>query len=345
MPPTQRVTVRITSTTDLLALIPYLLGFQPESSLVLVALHDDGRLLGAARLTLPAADEPLGPLHTALDQVAATITADTGAFVVLAGYGPAEQVERAVSTAALALRTADVRIGEAVRVADGRFWRLGGDDPDACPPEGIAFDPTDSPVTATAVYAGLVALPDREALAAILAPVFGPARDRMVAATVAACAFLADLMAAAAPASTGGHPDAALDTPVGRALQRAARTYLTHAQHSYRVRQPVDDEHAATLTVLLQLPSLHDFAARHTTGEPWQIEMWSDLVRRAEPEFTAAPATLLALAAIQAGTGALADIAVHRALDADPDDRFAQLLARAIRAGIDPDTVAALLAD
>jgi hypothetical protein len=345
MPPTKRLTVRITNTTDLLALIPYLLGFQPDSSLLLVTINDDGRLLNADLLNLPTADEPIGPLRTALDQVATTITVHTGASVMLAGYGPADQVELAVSTAALALRTAGVAIREALRVADGRFWRLGCDDPDTCPPEGIPFDPTDSPVTATAVYAGLVALPDRATLAATLAPVTGPARDAMVAATVAACAFLSDLMDAAAPAGTGEHPDAVLDTPLGQALQRAARTYLTHAQDSYRARQPVDDEHAATLTVLLQLPSLHDFAARHTTGEPWQVDMWTDLVRRAEPEFTAAPATLLALAAIQAGTGALADIAVHRALDADPDDHFAQLLASAIRAGIDPDTVTALLAD
>ncbi len=345
MAPTERLTVRITSTTDLLTLIPYLLGFQPDSSLVLVAINDDGRLTNASRLTLPTVDTPLGPLHTALDQVATTITEHTGAGVLLAGYGPAEQVEPAVSAATVTLRTAGVTIRETLRVADGRFWRLGCDDPDICPPEGIPFDPTDSPVTATAVYAGLVALPDREALAATLAPITGPARDRMVAATVAACAFLSDLMDAAGPAGSGEHPDAALDTPLGRALQRAARTYLTHAQHSYRARQPVDDERAATLTVLLQLPSLYDFAARQTTGERWQIEMWTDLVRRAEPEFAAAPATLLALAAIQAGTGALADIAVHCALDADPDDHFAQVLASAIRAGIDPDTVTALLAE
>src|SRR5437016_3831661 len=115
MAPTQRLTVRITSTTDLLALIPYLLGFQPESSLVLVAITDDGRLTNVARLTLPTVDEPLGPLHTALDQVATTITAHAGVDVVLAGYGPAEQVELAVSAACRALRTAGVAIREAVR--------------------------------------------------------------------------------------------------------------------------------------------------------------------------------------------------------------------------------------
>ena len=340
---TNRPTVRINSITDLLALIPYLLGFHPVSSLVLMAIDDDGRILIAGRLDLPTPGEPPGPLHTALDKAAAKINTHGGAGVVLAGYGPAEQVELAVTAATGALHSVGIPIRAALRVAEGRFWRLDCDDPVGCPPQGTPFDPADSPVTAAAVYAGLIALPDRDALAATLAPVTGPARDGMVAATAAACAFFTQLLDAAAP-EAGNHPDAVLDTRLGRGLQAAARTYLTQAQHRYRARQPVDDEHAATLTVLLELPSLREFAARRTTGEAWQIQMWTDLVRRAEPEFTAAPATLLTLCALQAGNGALADIAVHRALDVDPDHRLAQLLAQAIAAGIDPDTITALLA-
>jgi hypothetical protein len=206
------------------------------------------------------------------------------------------------------------------------------------------------------VYAGLVALPDRHALADTLAPVTGPARDRMVAATAMACEFLAGLLDAAraevaASGQTGdgadddsdGDPDAVLHTPIGLALQGAARTYLTQAQDSYRSGRPVGDDHAAAVTVLLELPSLRDFAARRTSREAWQIEMWSDLVRRAEPPFTAPAATMLALCALQAGSGALASIAVDRALDADADNRLALVLAHAIAAGIDPATVTALV--
>jgi len=42
-----------------------------------------------------------------------------------------------------------------------------------------------------------IALPDREALAATLAPATGAARDGMVTATVAACALLTELLDAA----------------------------------------------------------------------------------------------------------------------------------------------------
>jgi Tfp pilus assembly protein PilF len=72
--------------------------------------------------------------------------------------------------------------------------------------------------------------------------------------------------------------------------------------------------------------------------------MWADLVRRAEPEFATGPAIMLTLAALQAGDGALAAIAVQRALQADPSDRLANLLAQAVAEGIDPATVTKLLA-
>lgn len=335
-------TLHVRTTTDLLALIPFLLGYHPESSLVLIVRDGDGRLILAGHTTLPTAHADLGWLSTSMSRLAARLTGHLDVSAVLAGYGPARRVERAVHAAAGALDQTGIPISEALRVADGRFWHLGSEQ--TGPPDGTVFDPAGSTVTAEAVYAGLVALPDRAAFTATLDPVTGPARTGMIAATAAACQFLADLMDAAAPAA-GHEPDAALDTPVGQALQHAARTYLGLVQDRYRSGQPADDEHAATLTVLLALPTLRDFAARHTTAEPWQLTMWHDLVRRAEPEFATVPATLLALAALQAGNGTLADIAIRRALDTDPDDPFARLLAQALAAGIAPDTAATLVAD
>jgi len=228
----------------------------------LLAVDDgSGGIVTGARLDLPTADQPLGPVHAALDLVIAKLTTREGISVVLAGYGPADRVEPMVTAAAEALLAAGIPISDALRVADGRFWRLRCADPAACPPHGVPFEPATSPAAAAAVYAGLVALPDREALAATLAPVTGRARDGMVAATVAACVFLDELLdAARADAEAGDRPDSVLDTKVGRALQAAARIYLTQIQDSYRAGQPVDDEHAATLTVLLELASLREFS-------------------------------------------------------------------------------------
>lgn len=355
MASTDRLTIHIHSTEDMLALIPFIVGFQPDASLVLVAIDPRDRgVLFTARISLPTTPESSAALPEALEVVTAHLTPLSGVSVVLVGYGPADPVQTAVDTATDTMRQAGIPIRETLRVADGRFWRLDG----SGPVDGTAFDPTESPVAATAVYAGLVALPDRDALADTLAPVTGPARDAMVAATAVACEFLVQLLDAARAEVTasgesghnsngdsGADPDAALHTPIGVALQKAARIYLAQAQDSYRSGRPVGDDHAAALTVLLDLPSLREFTVRRTSGEAWQIEMWTDLVRRAEPEFTAWPAIMLALCALQAGQGALASVAVDRALDVDPDNRFAHLLAHAIAAGIDPATVTALVAE
>jgi hypothetical protein len=91
------------------------------------------------------------------------------------------------------------------------------------------------------------------------------------------------------------------------------------------------------------MPSVRDAAARDLTGEAWELQMWSDLVRRAEPDFVASSANLLAICALRGGNGLLASLAVARAIDAEPDNRLARLLRHAIDAGISPGEVAALL--
>ena len=64
--------------------------------------------------------------------------------------------------------------------------------------------------------------------------------------------------------------------------------------------------------------------------------LWTDVVRRACPEYVPAPASLLAFTAWQAGEGTLANIAIERALDADPQYSMALLLSDVIDAGVPP---------
>jgi hypothetical protein len=149
-----RPALRVRDTEDVLALIPFLLGFQPEASLVFVALDDaiDG-ILSGARLDLPTVDEPTAAAHAALDKAIARLGTRRGISVVLAGYGSAERVEPMVAAARDALRGAGIGLREALRVADGRFWRLHDTDPVSGPADGVAFDTATSPAAAAAVYA------------------------------------------------------------------------------------------------------------------------------------------------------------------------------------------------
>ena len=63
---------------------------------------------------------------------------------------------------------------------------------------------------------------------------------------------------------------------------------------------------------------------------------WTDLVRRAQPGYAAAPASLLAFTAWQSGDGALANIALDRALADTPGYSMALLLQEALDAGMPP---------
>ena len=67
-------------------------------------------------------------------------------------------------------------------------------------------------------------------------------------------------------------------------------------------------------------------------------QLWTDLTRRACPGYVAAPASLLAFTAWQAGHGALANLAVDRALADQPDYSMALLLRDALTAGLPPAT-------
>jgi hypothetical protein len=64
--------------------------------------------------------------------------------------------------------------------------------------------------------------------------------------------------------------------------------------------------------------------------------LWTDLTRRAQPGYVAAPASLLAFTAWQCGNGALANVALDRALADTPGYSMAQLLRDVIDAGAPP---------
>ena len=66
------------------------------------------------------------------------------------------------------------------------------------------------------------------------------------------------------------------------------------------------------------------------------LRLWTDLTRRARPGYVAPAASLLAFAAWQCGNGALANIALERALADDPRYSMARLLRGVLDAAVPP---------
>ncbi|WP_328851272.1 DUF4192 domain-containing protein [Micromonospora globbae] len=310
----------VTSISDLLAAVPYLLGFHPADSLVTIGLTGH-RITVAARADLPAPATIPDWVPQAVRQHLALLRNVDATTAILIGYGPATAVTPVVDAITPHLHAAGITIFDTLRVTAGRYHSYQCQDPRCCPPDGVPFDPHYSPTTVHAIVAGQTALPDRAALVASLAHTASTgmteasrrAQERALAAQI-----------------SGGRA----------ALIRAGRQAVGEAFARYAADAALTDDEVAWLAVLLADIAVRDHAGQATgqaTGtEPWLLALWTDITRRADPAYAAAPATLLALTAWRHGQGALAAVALDRALAADPHYRLAHLVDHALRHGIPP---------
>ncbi|SCG48259.1 DUF4192 domain-containing protein [Micromonospora halophytica] len=315
-----RLTVR--SPADLVAAVPYLLGFHPADSVVVVAMRGR-RIVFAARADLPDRDtDPRLPAGH-LGDVLARQDADAATVI---GYGPPGRVTPTVDAVRDALAVAGLPVLEALRVTDGRYWSYLCDGVDCCPPDGTPYDPGSSRVSAAAVFAGQVALPDRAALTALVAPGEGHDPAAMRRAGRRAEGRLLTLLEQAPAADLLG----------GRSVRAAGVDAVRAALRRHRRGEQLTDDEVAWLSLLLTHLPVRDHAWERTDGRDEDISLWSDVLRRAEDELIAAPASLLAFAAWRAGQGALAAVALERALAVHPDYSLAHLLDDLLRRGVPP---------
>ena len=308
---TPKLTLR--DPADIAAAVPYLLGFHPSDSVVMIGLRDG---LAAMVQRWDLAEDSDG-LAAAMAQTAQPSRPQS---VLLVGFGPAYLV-RPVLRRLCAILPMPVKA--AVRVADGRcFCELC----DACtPPGGIPFDPTTSRVAAEATVAGLAALPNRDAVADLVAPLGGPDAQAMTAAVARADTRLRELLdAARVPSDPAG----------GQALRAQGILAVDDAFVAARAGRRLDDDQIAWLTLLLHSLPVRDHAWQGTDHDDWQLDLWREVTRRAEPSLVAPSATLLGFAAWRDGNGPLAAVALERALLCDPDYSLAQLIWQAMFSGV-----------
>lgn len=291
----------IRSAQDAIAAVPYLLGFHPSRSLVVIGFEAISHGTCAIRLDLPA--------DGAAERVAAVLAGHGFARSLVLGYGPPDEVGESAAAVRAALERADVPAAESIRVADGRWWSLTCTGP-CCPPQGTPYDISASAVAAQATYAGHVALADRAELVRSVQPLDGPVRAAMREATRRA---------------ESRRRDRAPGEDLAFVLALLARG----------APRPTDDEAARLGIVLTDLRIRDEAWIRIDEDAPAaDIAFWRDVLRRVEPRYAPAPASLLAFAAYSAGDGGLANVALERAIDAEPAYSMALLLREVINAGI-----------
>jgi hypothetical protein len=324
--------VRIGSPAALLAIVPVLLTFQPARSVVVIGTEPPrSKVRVTLRYDLP--DPPDDRLAAALADHALGVLAAQGLTEAVAvGYGPAELVSPVATELRAQAPDVGITVTELLRADGQRYWSYVCDNPSCCPPEGTPFDVADHPAARAMAQPGIGVLASRADLAATVAPARGKAATAMRRATHAVERELASTAARLARANQ------AVPGGKGRLAAAVGISVVREAIRRYRSGGAIGPEYAALATVALRQVRVRDDAwarmsAAHLTAHQ---RLWADLTRLARPGYVAAPATLLAFTAWQAGNGALANVALDRALADAPDYSMALLLREALDAGAPP---------
>jgi hypothetical protein len=323
--------IRAGSPTALLAVVPHLLGFVPDMSLVVIGTAPPrDRIRVTLRYDLP--DPPDADLAADIAAHAAGVLgAQQLPAAVAIGYGPEALVTPVAGAFLDASHLAGITLHDVLRVESGRYWSYRCDDEACCPAAGVPFDGSAHPASAAMDGAGLRVLPGRTAVAARIAPLGGDTAESMRQATRRAEQHVARLLAKVRKSSR-----------IGAARRMIAAEGLA-AVGAMIVRYRNDgrftsDYEIARISVALRDLRVRDDAWARMDPEHADayLRLWTDVVRRAQPGHVAPAAALLAFVAWQSGDGALANVALDRALTDDPGYSMALLLRQVIGAGAPP---------
>jgi Domain of unknown function (DUF4192) len=335
------LTVRLADPGDVAAALPHLIGFRPRESLVAVSLRGGARpRLGlTARVDLPPA-EHRRPVVGGLVRSLLTDAPDAVLLAVVSedddsedgGPGTRDLPHRGlVHEAVLAFAAAGIAVRELLLVRRDRWWSY--DCPRRCcaPDAGTPLPDGTSPLAAASTLTGQVLEADRAALVRRIAPVGFLAAEGMAR----ACDEVGNDLARRTARSGW---DAVADEAWAAVLA------AVDASAPGRV-QGLSDRQVARLAWGLRDVDLRDRALGLALGPTAAAAeaVWTELTRRAPAPLDAAPATLLAVTAWVRGDGALANVALDRALASEPSYTFAGLLRSALDACMRPAEVRRLI--
>jgi len=289
---------------DLLAVVPVVLGFHPEESLVMLTFG--GRRSFHARVDLPEEPGHVGHVVDMLLTPALRQRPDTVLFVAYS-----TDAARAASTALQASDAFDAQGFAVIKPlrSDGTSWFHVRRDEDPTCAEPHPYDVSAHALTAQSVLDGRVTLASRAAVAASVA-------SDPVAAQAVLDAWLAQL-----------------EEPVPE--QAEVRALIARGLAG---DPGLSDREVARLAHACLDPAVRDAAwcdLRRETVEA-RLDFWRDVVVRTPDVLVAGVAAVLGLASWLAGHGALSWCAVDRSFAADPDCSLARLVADLLQAAVPP---------
>lgn len=321
--------VRLSGPAQMIAAVPYLIGFRPEESIVAVGVSSASQQVSLTmRVDLPQpADVPelADLIATHLEHAGA----EQAVLVLLTEEAGAELPRwDLVEATAAALAERGVGLRDALCERAGRWWSYLCAEPECCPPQGTPVDPAEAAeIAAMTAWLGDVVHESRAELAATLAPGEPIPSDVLERAQRE---FGQEVIRRGRKAVAA------------RSRKLVRKAVLARVEHSPQLTPDRVARLALGLTDVLVRDSCLGWAG---TGLEHAAEaLWVELVRRSPAPYAAAPATMLAVHAYLRGNGGYARIALDRALDSDPDYSFARLLEAGLDRGVPPGALRAALA-
>lgn len=301
--------LRVRRPDELLAIIPYLIGFHPQESLVVVFVRS-GRVILAGRLDLPADTDG----EKTAEYIRALAKRERAEALALVAYSAAALPANRLLTRLMDHLT-DHELTDVLYVGHGRWWSLTCAN-ECCPLAGTPLDLTSHPLSASAVLAGLGTRASRHELEASVA---GPADEELPRLDRLIDALLAD------------HEQ--LDEP-----EEAGRLLASMIDKGLVDPDVLDEESCLLLGLLVRDVHLRDlaWALIAPASADDHVRLWGAVVAHVPPAVAAAPLCLLGIAAWVQGAGALLNCCSERLARVDPDYSMGRVLAEISEQAIPP---------
>jgi len=322
---TTHTATELTSPHDLLAAVPFMVGYHPKDSLVVMALQKN-KVTMAMRVDFPEAEDMASVSAT----IAGHLTREKADEAIIVGYLPTDAIDTdPLEIVRSIIGLQGIGIKECIEVRSGYFRSNLCADLECCPPQGNPIpEIQDSRVTAEQVAAGnpLPYLDLDEMKRSIAALPLDKELARAIK-QVKEIDYSGD--------------DVTL-------LQREGASAINEIAIVFSRDQRIEDKQLIAL-VLVRLLDLQvrDYAMGMTTAETsdhlW--DMWRWLLRIAPVGYVAPLAVIFATMSYERGDGALAQRALDRAMADSPGYQMAKLLRRTFAAGWPPSAFTQMRAD
>ena len=303
---TTHTATELNSPHDLLAAVPFMVGYHPQDSLVAMALRDD-KVVMAMRVDFPDSEN----INAISKTIALHLVREKASEAIIVGYLPTTV---GGSDPLLVVREIisgySITIKECIEVREGRFRSSLCADLECCPPEGNPLPFIDLDEMKRSIAAHRI---DKELLKAIKAvaeidyesdQVNALQREGANAINQISLAFIRD----------------------GVVLDKALIALVLVRLHDLQVR-----DYAM------------GFTSEKSDDQLW--DMWRWLLRIAPKGYVAPVAVIFATSSYERGDGALAQRALDRAFEDSPKYQMAKLLRRTFAAGWPPSAFSQMRAD